>query len=68
MKKQFKPRRRREDKGKPIIETIINTTALALTTLGVQQITQEKLIGFGVIAFGMGLEYLKYKGRKVSLW
>ena len=66
-KKQFKPRRRREDKGKPVVETMINTTALAMSALGVQQVTQGKYMGFGVILFGMSLEYLKYWSRK-HIW
>lgn len=54
--------------AKPTIEAIINTTAIALTTLGVQQITTLNYIGFGVIVFGMALEYFKYWGRSKKLW
>lgn len=67
MKKQFKPRRRREDHGKPVIETLINTTALALTSFGVMQITNGSMDGYIPVLVGMLLEYFKYWGRK-TLW
>lgn len=55
--------------NKPVIETIINTTALALTSFGVLDITQHGgWKGYLTIAFGMSLEYLKYWGRKHKLW
>ncbi len=54
--------------NKPVIETIINTVALAMTALGVQQITAGKLIGYLSICFGMGLEFIKYWGRKENFW
>ena len=53
---------------KPIIETIINTTALALTAYGVQRITTGAYDGYLTIVFGMGLEFFKYKGRQKKLW
>ena len=60
--------------SKPIIETLVNTAALALTSFGVITLTQdghsgvEQLKGIFLICFGMGLEYFKYKGRKKKLW
>jgi hypothetical protein len=54
--------------NKPTIETLINTAAIALTTFGVTQIIARDWYGFIVILFGMGLEFLKYKGRMKKLW
>jgi len=55
---------------KPIIETIINTTALAFTSYAVLQITTQNYILYGYIALGVGiiLEFIKYWGRKKGLW
>jgi hypothetical protein len=50
------------------IETIINTTAIALTTLGVQQLTNLHYAGYSNIMFGMLLEFFKYKGRQMKIW
>ena len=49
---------------KPIVETMINTSALALTSYGVVQITTGSPYGYIAVAFGMGLEFLKYWARK----
>ena len=55
--------------AKEIIETIINSTALTLTSLGVVKLsTTGESFGFILILFGMGLEFLKYYGRKKKLW
>jgi len=54
--------------NKPIIETIINTTALALTAAGTQWVLTEKYMGFCLILFGAGLEFFKYLGRKNNFW
>lgn len=59
---------KKQKEHKPIIETIINTVALALTALGVQQITALNWKGYVAISFGMGLEFLKYWGRKENYW
>ena len=53
---------------KPIIETIINSVALALTSYGVVTITQGNYNGYIAIAFGVALEWLKYKGRASKLF
>ena len=50
------------------IETIINTSAIALTTFGVTQIMGSKWEGYVAVLFGMGLEFIKYYGRKKKLW
>ena len=54
--------------SKPIIETLINTVALALTSYGVIEITARNYYGFVVILFGMMLEFVKYYGRKKKLY
>jgi len=53
---------------KPLIETIINTSALALTAFGVQQITMSNWEGYGSLLLGVMLEFAKYWGRKEELW
>ncbi|MAF42899.1 MAG: hypothetical protein CMI54_01845 [Parcubacteria group bacterium] len=63
-----------KEKHKPIIETIINTTALALTSAGVMQATGEGFTwdllikGFVLVMFGAGLEFFKYWGRREKYW
>lgn len=50
--------------NKPVIDTIINSVALALTSYGVVRITvNQAWDGYVAIAFGVGLEWLKYKMR-----
>jgi len=55
-------------KNQPVIETIINSVALALTSLGVVQITNDNYLGLVCISFGIGLEFFKYWGRKKIYW
>lgn len=61
--------------NKPVVETMINTAALALTSFGVLSITsagdltwQCLLKGMIIISFGASLEFVKYQGRKKQLW
>lgn len=55
--------------NKPIIETIINTCALTLTSTGTTSIiTQRDYFGFVMIVFGGALEFFKYWGRKKKYW
>ena len=54
--------------NKPIIETIINSVALALTSYGVIRITSGEADGYIAIVFGVLLEYFKYIGRSKNLW
>jgi len=61
------------EKHKPIIETIINTSALALTAFGVTIITTNGdwdniCKGCMLILYGAGLEWFKYFGRLKKLW
>ena len=53
---------------KPVIETIINTAALALTAAGTQQAITGNYKGLILIVFGAALEFLKYWGRKNQYW
>lgn len=59
---------RKETIHKPIIETLINSLALALFAFGTAQIIQENYFGFLVIIFGVALEFFKYWGRKEAYW
>ena len=56
------------NKHKPVIETIINSVALALTAFGVNGIISGDLWGYCAITFGVALEYFKYIGRSKDLW
>lgn len=56
------------NENKPIIETIINSVALAMTALGVVKVTDGDYLGFLIILFGVGLEFFKYWGRKSKYW
>ena len=53
---------------KPVIETIINTAALALTASGTIMVQKHDYYGFLCIAFGAALEFFKYLGRKHNYW
>ena len=53
---------------KPIIETLINTVALAITASGTQMLLNRDIFGYGLILFGATLEFLKYLGRDKKLW
>ena len=56
---------------KPIIETMINTTALALTATGTSWVIngfQHKGLGCVLIIMGASLEFFKYWGRKEKYW
>jgi hypothetical protein len=54
--------------SKEIIETLINSVAVILTGFGSQAVVSGNLLGYLAISFGVGLEYIKYKGRKMKLW
>ena len=53
---------------KPVVETIINTAALALTAAGTQWVLTKQYMGFCLIASGAVLEFFKYWGRKHNYW
>ena len=53
---------------KPVIETVINTSAIAVSAMGVLQLQQGKYIGFLMIVFAAGIEFFKYWGRKNNFW
>ena len=60
-----------QEQHKPIIETIINTTALALTATGTSWIVNGLVhngLGFCLVLFGAGLEFFKYWGRREQYW
>jgi len=68
MPNQYTKAKEENSKHKPVIETIINTAAISLTTFGVTEIMKQNYFGFLVVIFGAGLEFLKYLGRKKKFW
>ena len=54
--------------SKPIIETIINTSALTLTATGTNFLLNKDYYGSFLILIGAGLEFFKYWGRKNKYW
>lgn len=59
---------KKETPHRPVIETILNTAALALTAAGTNFVLMRDYYGFLLIAFGAGLEFYKYWGRKKTYW
>lgn len=57
-----------ENNNKPIIETMLNTAALALTATGTQKALTGEYYGFCLILSGAVLEFFKYWGRKKKFW
>ena len=53
--------------NKPVIETLINTAAIAISAYGVTRITSGNPDGYITIVFAMCLEFSKYWGRN-NLW
>ena len=59
---------------KATVETMINTAALALTSFAIYTLTQSSdgweqwVKGMILLLVGMGLEFMKYKGRQKKLW
>jgi hypothetical protein len=59
---------------KAVIETLLNTIAIAVTGTGVIWVTTKGegwniiLQGIVLISFGAGLEFFKYLGRNKKLW
>ena len=56
---------------KATVETMINTTAIALTSVGTLWLTQADgnlIRGLLLIFVGMCLEFYKYWGRKKRYW
>ena len=53
---------------KAIIETLINSAAIALSAYGVGLVTKGVYQGYYAIASAVILEFVKYYGRKVNIW
>jgi len=53
---------------KPVIETLINSAAIAMFSLGTISLSGDGYRGFLLIAFGAALEFFKYWGRKNRYW
>ena len=61
----------KETEHKATIDTIINTTAIALTATGTAWVVNgftHNGLGLVLILFGAGLEFFKYWGRKKKYW
>jgi len=54
--------------NKPIIETLINTAAIALSALGITNVQSGDYMGLLLILFAAGLEFFKYWGRSKLYW
>ena len=54
--------------NRPIIETMINTTAILLTVAGGNMAINRDYWGIILILLGFGLEWFKYWGRSKKLW
>ncbi len=54
--------------NKPIVETIVNSAALALFAFGVTAVTQGNWKGYIAMTFGAALEFFKYWGRQKKYW
>ena len=54
----------KKEPNKPVIETMINTAALALTAFAVTEILNQHYYGFLVLIVSFGLEWFKYWGRR----
>ena len=50
--------------NKPVIESVINNVAMALTAYGIVVITTGSMLGYIPIAFSIGIEWFKYWGRR----
>ena len=59
---------KKQKQNKPMIETIINTCALALTASGTTQAIDGLWWGLLLIAAGALLEFFKYWGRNNKKW
>lgn len=57
-----------ETQHKPLIETLINTAAITISSLGVVEIQKGSYYGFLCVLFAAGLEFFKYWGRKHNYW
>ena len=54
--------------NKPVIETLVNSAALALFAFGINAVINGDLYGYLAMMFGSGLEFFKYWGRQNKFW
>lgn len=59
---------KKQKETKPVIESLINTSAIALTAYGTLTITTGNPMGVIYVLFGVGLETYKYWGRNKGYW
>ena len=53
---------------KPVMDTMLNTAAIALSATGVLEAQKGNYYGFLLILFAAALEFFKYWGRKNKYW
>ena len=53
-----------KETNKPLIESLINSTAVALFAGGVVLLNAERYFGFAMIVLGVAIEWFKYWGRR----
>ena len=58
----------KKQQSRPLIESLINTAAIALSAFGVQQILVGNMSGYLALLTGLAIEYFKYWGRNKNLW
>ncbi len=54
----------KKQENKPVIEAMINTVALALTSAGMYMLFDKDMFGFMLVLFAVGIEWFKYWGRR----
>lgn len=58
----------KQQTSRPVIETLINTAAIALSALGIVKVQAGDYLGLLLILFAMLIEFVKYYGRNNSYW
>ena len=53
---------------KPVMDTMLNTAAIAISAFGVLQVQNGQYKGLLLVGFAAALEFLKYWGRKNKYW
>ena len=53
---------------KAVIETMINSAAIVMSTTGTVMLLNKDWFGFALVSFAVILEFIKYVGRSRKLW
>lgn len=54
--------------NKPMIETVLNSIAIGITSVGINLLISKDYFGFLLIFLSVGAEFFKYWGRNKKLW